>query len=103
MMIDALAFLVALPLSVELLGAACAVLDARHHLDLRAAALERLAVPLLAAGILWWLIGAAKWPLLVAAVLLAFLCHIVWFYVTRWLLRRPGAQTVALDTESDDS
>ncbi len=101
-MIDALAFFIAVPLAVELIGAVCAVFDASGHSDVRAAALERVALPLFAWGALWWLIGAAGWPLLVAAVVFVVLCHIVAFYAVRWALRRPRVHMIAIDTESED-
>lgn len=102
-MIATLVFVVAVPLSVEFLGALYAVYDAWRHAESRAAALERLAVPLTLWGALWWLGGVEAWHLLLAALLVVLACHIVVFYGTRWLLERPSAQTIAVDTDSDDA
>jgi hypothetical protein len=101
-MIEALAFVVAIPLSVELFGALYAVFDASRQADSRAAAVERLAAPLLAWGALWWLAGSDAWRVLIAALVFVLICHVVVFYTGRWLIKRPGVQTIAVDTESDD-
>ena len=102
-MIAAIAFMVAVPLSVELFGSLYAVFDAWRHADSRAAALERLAFPLTVWAVLWWLVGAEAWYVLAAALTLVLICHIAVFYGARWLIRRPNIQTIAIDTESDDA
>ena len=102
-MIAVLAFVVAVPLSVEFFGALYAVFDAWSHADSRAAALERLAIPLMSWGALWWLVGVEAWHLILAALVFVLFCHIVMFYGTRWWLKRPSAQTIAVDTESEDA
>ena len=96
------AFLVAVPLSVELLGALMAIVDARRQPDARAAAVERLATPLLAWGLIWWSIGADGWRAMFGAIALVIAAHVVGFYAARWLLRRPAWQTAAVDTDAVD-
>jgi hypothetical protein len=100
-MILALVFIIAVPLSVELFGSIYAVSDAWRHPESRAAALERLAVPLMVWGMLWWWVGAEAWDVLAAAWAVVLVCHIAVFYGGRWLIRRPGTQTLAIDTDTD--
>ena len=102
---EVIAFVIAVPLTVELFGALYAVFDAWRDRDSRSAALERLAVPLAAWGLLWWWIGAAGWQILAAAFATILVCHMAVFYVGGWLIRRSGIQTLAIDTgqRSDDS
>ncbi|HTO59479.1 MAG TPA: hypothetical protein VMJ74_16885 [Pseudomonadales bacterium] len=96
------AFMIAIPLTVELLGAALAIRDARRAPDARAAAAERLALPLLAWGALWWWIGAAGWDVMFGAMALVVVAHVLTFYATRALLRRPRFQTNAVDTDETE-
>ena len=93
------AFVIAVPLSVELLGALMAIVDARRQPDARAAAVERLALPLLAWGLLWWWVGADGWGVLLGAIALVVAAHVVAFHSMRWALRRPAWQTTAVDTD----
>jgi hypothetical protein len=94
------AFVFAVPLAVEVLGALMGIVDARRQPDGRAAAVERLTVPLLAWGFLWWWIGAGGWAVMFGAMALVIAAHVVAFYATRWLLRRPAWQTIAIDTDT---
>jgi hypothetical protein len=100
-MIFVLVFIIAVPLSVELFGSMYAVFDARRHPESRAAAVERLAIPLLVWGCLWWWIGAEAWYVLAAAWAVVLICHSAVFYGARWLIRRPDTQTIAIDTDAD--
>jgi len=100
-MINVIAFVVAVPLSVELFGAFYAVFDASRQPESRAAAVERLAVPLIVWAAFWWLVGAEAWYLLAAALGFVVICHIAVFYIGAWLIRRPNMQTISVDTESD--
>jgi len=93
------AFVIALPLTVELLGAALAIRDARGAPDARAAAVERLALPLLAWGVLWWWMGARGWDVMLGAMALVIVAHALTFYAMRALLRKPWFQTNAVDTD----
>jgi hypothetical protein len=95
------AFIIAVPLAVELLGAVMAIVDARRQPDARAAAVERLAVPLFVWGLLWWWVGADSWRVMVGAVAFVLAAHVVGFYAARWLLRRPACQTTAVDTDDE--
>jgi hypothetical protein len=95
------AFIVAVPLSIELLGALYAIFDVQRDTDARAAAVERLALPLLLWGTLWWLLGIEAWRLLIAALAFTLLCHVTWFFAAQWLIRRESLQTIAVDTESE--
>jgi len=100
-MIFVLVFIIAVPLSVELFGSMYAVFDAWRHPESRAAAVERLAIPLMVWGFLWWWIGAEAWYVLAAAWAVVLICHIAVFYGARWLIRRPDTQTIAIDTDAD--
>ncbi len=100
-MIGVLVFVVAVPLSVELFGAFYAVIDAWRHAESRAAAVERLAIPLLFWSALWWWVGPDAWYLLAAAWAFVIVCHITVFYCTRWLIRHEKFQTTAIETDSD--
>ena len=95
-------FVVTVPLAVELLGALFAIFDARGLPDARAAAAERLAIPLLVWGLLWWLAGADAWAVMLGAVALVLVAHVVTFYAMRWLLQRPAWQTTAVDTDDSE-
>jgi hypothetical protein len=95
-------FVIAIPVSVELLGALLAVVDARRIPDARAAAVERLAIPVFAWGLLWWFIGADGWRVLIGALASVVVGHVVVFYVVRSLLRRPSMQTRAIDTDDPE-
>ncbi len=95
------AFVVAVPVTVETLGALYAVFDAWRDRDSRSAALERFALPLAAWGVLWWWVGASGWQILVAAFAAILVCHIAVFYVGRWLIQRSAIQTITVDTDSD--
>jgi hypothetical protein len=99
---DVIAFVIAMPLTVELFGALYAVFDAWRERDSRSAALERLAIPLAAWGLLWWWIGAAGWWVLAAAFGSVLVCHVVVFYAGRWLIGRPGTRTIVVDTDHAD-
>ncbi len=99
---DVFAFVVAIPLTVELFGALYAVFDAWRDSDARSAALERLAIPLAVWGLFWWWIGADGWHVLAAALATILIAHIVVFYAGRWLIRRPGVQTLVVDTDGTD-
>jgi len=96
---NVIAFVIAVPVTVELFGALYAVFDARRDGDSRSAALERLAIPLAAWGLLWWWIGAGGWRLLAAAFALVIVGHVTVFYAGKWLIRRPGIQTVVVDAD----
>jgi hypothetical protein len=96
------AFVIAVPLAVELLGALLAIADARRHPDARVGAVERLAVPLLAWGLLWWWIGAAAWGVVLGAMVLVIVAHVVTFYMMRWLLQRPTWQSTSVDTDDPE-
>jgi hypothetical protein len=95
-------FVVAIPLSVELLGALFAVFDARRIPDARAAAVERLALPIFGWGLLWWFVGVDGWRVLLGAVALVVAAHAVTFYSVRALLRRPSLQTLAIDMDDPE-
>lgn len=97
----AFVFIIAVPLSVELFGAMYAVFDAWGLPESRAAAVERLAVPLMVWGVLWWWIGVGAWHVLAAAWVFALACHILVFYGGRWLIRRPDIQTIAIDSDAE--
>jgi hypothetical protein len=97
-----IAFIVAVPLTVELFGALYAVFDAWRDSDSRSAALERMAIPLAAWGLCWWWVGADGWRILAAAFATILVAHIVVFYAGRWLIRRAGVQTLVVDTDSSD-
>ena len=96
------AFVIAVPLTVELFGAVYAVFDAWRDRDSRSAALERLAIPMAAWGLLWWWIGPAGWQVLATAFATILVCHVAVFYVGGWLIRRSGIQTLAIDTDGSD-
>jgi len=96
------AFVVAVPLTVELFGALYAVFDAWRARDSRSDALERLAIPMAGWGVLWWWIGAAGWLVLAAAFATTLVCHLAAFYAVRLLIRRSGIQTLAIDTDGTD-
>jgi hypothetical protein len=99
---DVIAFIIAVPLTVELFGALYAVFDAWRDRDSRSAALERLAIPLAAWGVLWWWVGADGWQILAAAFAAILVCHIAVFYAGRWLIQRSGVQTLSVDTDRTD-
>jgi hypothetical protein len=99
---DVIAFVIAVPLTVELFGALYAVFDAWRDRNSRSAALERLAVPLAVWGVLWWWIGADGWRILAAAFASVIVCHMAVFYAGGWLIRRPGTQTIVVDTDHAD-
>ena len=96
-----LVFLLALPLSVELWGALFGVMDSWRAAVSRAAALERVAMPLLLWSALWWLGGFSAWRLLLVALLVVLACQVATFYGARLLIRLPRVQTNAIDTEFD--
>ncbi len=98
---ELIAFVVAVPVTVEMFGAMYAVFDAWRDRDSRSAALERLALPLAAWGVLWWWVGASGWQILFAAFAAILVCHIAVFYVGRWLIQRSAIQTIAVDTDRD--
>lgn len=95
-----LAILVGIPLAVELLGAVCAIRDGWSQPDARAAAVERLAVPMLMWGLLWWIAGATAGPVLSAVLVGVALWQFVAFAVVRLLSRWRRFQTVAEDTDA---
>ena len=97
-----IAFVVALPLSVEVLGALFWVRDGWGDTASKASALERLAAPLLCWGGLWWLVGIDRWRAMLAAVVVVLVLHIVAYYGTRLIISRPRFQTRAIDTDSAD-
>ena len=99
---DVIAFIIAVPLTVELFGALYAVFDAWRDIESRSAALERLAIPLAAWGVLWWWVGADGWQILGAAFAAILVCHIAVSYAGRWLIRRSGIQTISVDTDYTD-
>jgi hypothetical protein len=99
---DVIAFIIAVPLTVEMFGALYAVFDARHDRDSRSAALERLAIPLAAWGLLWWWVGADGWQILATAFAAILVCHVAVFYAGRWLIQRSGTQTISVDTDADE-
>jgi hypothetical protein len=95
-------FVLAIPLSVELSGAIFAVADAWRTPDARAAAVERLAVPVFGWGLLWWFAGVDGWRVLFGAIAFVFAAHVVTFYAMRSLLRRPSLQTLSIDTDDPE-
>jgi len=97
-----IAFVVAMPLSVEMLGALYGVRDGWAHTGSKAAALERLAAPLLCWCCLWWLVGVEMWHVMLAALVVVVILHVVTHYTTVLMISRPRFQTNAIDTDSDD-
>jgi hypothetical protein len=97
-----LAFVFGIPLAAELLGACLSVLDSWRQPDARAAAVERLAIPMLLWGGLWWLVGANAGAPLWSALLTVALWQVVCFYGIRLLSRWRGFQTIAIDTDIAD-
>lgn len=94
-----LAFVLGVPLAAELLGACLSVLDSWRQPDGRAAAVERLAVPMLLWGALWWLVGADAGVPLWSALLAVAAWQVISFYCMRLLSRWRGFQTIAIDTD----
>jgi hypothetical protein len=98
-----LAVVLGVPLTIELLGSCQAVYDAWGDHEQRAAAAERLAPRLLAWGLLWWLLGAAAWHVLVWITVLVASWQTVAFYAARWLSRWSRFQTAAVDRDDGSS
>jgi|APFre7841882724_1041349.scaffolds.fasta_scaffold141747_1 hypothetical protein len=94
--------IVALPLSVEVLGALFGLRDGWADTASKASALERLATPLLCWGGLWWLAGIDMWRVMLAALVVVLILHVATYYAGRVLISRPRFQTHAIDTDSDD-
>jgi hypothetical protein len=94
-----LAFVFGIPLSAELLGACLSIVDSWRQPDARAAAVERLAVPMLLWGGLWWWVGADAGAPLWGALLTVALWQVISFYAIRWLSRWSRFQTIAIDTD----
>ena len=99
-MFEALIFVAAIPLSVELAGACVAVFDNFGQLESRAAAVERVAVPLLLWGALWWLGGPGAAPIMLAAMAFVlvwqFIAHAALALLGRW----PRFFTTSIETDS---
>ena len=94
--------ILALPLSVEVLGALFSVRDGWGESASKASALEHLAAPLLCWGALWWLVGIDMWRAMVAALVAVLILHVVTHFAVRLLISRPRFQTHAIDTDSGD-
>jgi hypothetical protein len=94
-----LAFVLGIPLAAELLGACLSVFDSWRQPDARAAAVERVAIPMLLWGALWWLVGADAGVPLWSALLTVGLWQVVSFYAIRLLSRWRRFQTIAIDTD----
>jgi hypothetical protein len=99
-MSDVFAFIVGIPLAVELLGACFSIFDCWRLPAARAAAVERLAVPMLCWGALWWAVGLDAWPTLLTALTLVFVWQLIAFYGAQLLSRWSRFQTIAVDTDS---
>jgi cobalamin biosynthesis protein CobD/CbiB len=98
-MTSLIAVLLGIPLSIELIGAALSIRDNWSNHERRAAAMERFALPLLAWGALWWLLGTAAWHTLAWIIALVLAWPVAAFYVTRWLSRWSALQTEAVDRD----
>jgi hypothetical protein len=98
-MTSVIAVLLGLPLTIELLGACLSIRDNWTDQERRAAAVERLALPLLLWGALWWLLGSSAWPALIWLSGLVVAWQLAVFYVTRWLSHWPVLQTNAIDRD----
>ncbi len=96
---NVLGFVLAVAVSVELLAAVLSVFDARRRPSERAAAVERLALPTLLWGAVWWFVGVSGGWVLLAAMLVVVVAHVITFHVGQWLLRMPGRQTLSVDTD----
>ena len=98
-MITFVAFVFGIPLAAELLGACLSVRDSWRQPDARAAAVERLAIPLLLWGTLWWCVGADAGAPLWSALLFVAAWQVVSFYGIRMLSGWSRFQTIAVDTD----
>jgi len=98
-MMSVIAVLLGVPLTIELLGALLSIRDNWTDRERRAAAVERVALPLLAWGLLWWLLGRAAWPALAWTSAFVVAWQIGAFYVARWVSRWPAAQTSAVSRD----
>jgi hypothetical protein len=94
-----LAFVFGIPLAAELLGACLSVLDSWREPNARAAAVERLAIPLLLWGALWWCVGADASAPLWSALLIVAGWQVISFYGIRLLSSWRRFQTIAVDTD----
>jgi hypothetical protein len=94
------AFVIGIPLAVELLGACFAIFDSWRFPEARAAAVERVAVPMLLWGGLWWLVGSDASPALLAALAFVMVWQLIAFYTIQLLSRWRRFQTVSVDTDS---
>src|SRR5262245_26624553 len=95
-----LAFLFGIPLAAELLGGCLSIVDSWNEPNARAAAVERLAIPLLLWGGLWWWVGADASGPLWSALLIVAGWQVVSFYGVELLGRWRRFQTIAVDTDT---
>jgi len=98
-MADLLLFLVAVPISVELLGGCMSIRDNWADTETRAAAVERLSIPVLCWGALWWIAGSNAGGVLAAALAFVAVWQAVMFYGAAALLKLPRFHTIAIATD----
>jgi len=97
-----IAVLLGVPLTIELLGAGLSIRDNWTDRERRAAAVEGVALPLLAWGALWWLLGRAAWPALAWTSGFVVAWQIGAFYIARWISHWPAAQTRAVNRDETE-
>jgi hypothetical protein len=98
-MTSVIAVLLGIPLTIELLGGCQSIRDNWNDHERRAAAVERLALPLLAWGALWWLLGTGAWRELAWVTVFVVIWQVSVFYATRWLSHWSALQTAAVDRD----
>jgi len=98
---DILWFVVAVPLSIELLAAMLAFIDLGHRPGLWPRVLERLAVPTAALGAVLWAASPLHWDVIAFAVLVVLAWQVVVFLVQRWFTGNPKFSAARFDTDED--